>query len=90
LNAITLHAISPEQCHNIDVLLKENHSVGHCIADPQDGSKEWNKVHPFDDVSMRPRVTFPGPRESWRKIQHKYRICLKLILMPRFDILMFG
>jgi hypothetical protein len=73
LSTTTRHAISPVQCHNIDLLLKENHSVGHCIAYPQDGSIEWNKVLPVEDLSMRPRVTFLGPREAWRKVQHKYK-----------------
>jgi hypothetical protein len=73
LNTTTRHAISPVQCQNIDVLVRENHCIGHSIAYPQDGSIEWNKVLPVEDVLNRPRVTFLGPRESWRKIQHKYK-----------------
>ncbi|KAG1695179.1 hypothetical protein DVH05_020820 [Phytophthora capsici] len=72
LNEVEVSCISPARCFGLELSLSGKHSKGHAICFPTDGPFELSRVLPRVDDRCVPRVTFIGPRETWRIAKKKF------------------
>ncbi|ETP13465.1 hypothetical protein F441_11386 [Phytophthora nicotianae CJ01A1] len=65
--------ISPARCFGLELSLSGRHSRGHAICFPTNGPCEIARHLPKVDGSCAPRITFIGPRETWRVQKKKFK-----------------
>ena len=84
LNDNSWNAILPVRPYNIDILLRENHSTGHCIFFPSDGPVEISKVLPHLPENELPQATFLGPLGKWVKKKQSYRFLYEMQIEEQY------
>ncbi|ETL90312.1 hypothetical protein L917_10959 [Phytophthora nicotianae] len=72
-NPLCENYISPARCFGLELSLSGRHSRGHAICFPTNGPCEIARHLPKVDGSCAPRITFIGPRETWRVQKKKFK-----------------
>jgi hypothetical protein len=73
LNGTTRNACVPVRLYNINLQIRANHSMNHCIAFSMNGSVKCLKQLPCLDEKYCPQVIFLGLWDEWMKKAGKYK-----------------